>query len=304
MDIRLTCGLPDNSIDAESEYVAIGEVPWDQVIGWYDTFQMRGGQLTDAEYTANPSYKEAKYKGKPYGTDDSADPKDYLPLAGFPKGDKRWKESPWNTVTPANCGSKKRSIFDDFDDEEMQLVTRDNEAIEIATGHSEDIQLVPRGRGRGRTSKRPATKRPARKTKKTPTKEKTPTKKTKCSAAVKRKNGGVCPKKTTCSAAIKKKNGGVCPKKTTCSAAIKKKNGGVCPATCSAAEKKENGGVCPTCTAAEKKKNGGKCPPKSCPLPKTNGQLGQEYYKKYKAGTLGKGKKSGGKSGGKKKGSL
>jgi hypothetical protein len=83
-------------------------------------------------------------------------------------------------------------------------------------------------------------------------------------------------------------------------------NGGKCPvkATCTAAQKKANGGKCPvknTCTAAEKKKNGGKCPPKSCPLPKTNNQLAQEYIKLWKSGKLGKGKKAGaGSSTGKK----
>jgi hypothetical protein len=296
MDIILTCGFPDNSLDAESEYVAIGEIPWEQVIGWFDAFTVRGGgQITEAEWTDNPDFNEAKFQGKPYGTDESAgaDPKVFLPLAGFPKKDKRWKEKPWSTVTAANCGSKKRSIFDDFEDKEMQLVTRDNEDIELVTGHSEDMQLVPRARSRSKTTKRPATKRLTRKTpkkkttgKKTPIK-KTPTNKKTCSAAEKKANGGVCPKKTTCTAAQKKANGGVCPEKT----------------TCTAAQKKANGGVCLTCTAAEKKKNGGQCPPKSCPLPKTNQQLAQEYYKMYKAGTLGKGKSTT-KTGGKKKGSV
>jgi hypothetical protein len=157
----------------------------------------------------------------------------------------------------------------------MQLVTRDNDDIELVTGHSQDMQLVPRARSRSKTTKRPATKRPTRKTqKKKTTSEKTPTKKTPTN-------------KKTCSAAAKKANRGVCPKKT----------------TCTAAQKKANGGVCPTCTAAEKKKNGGQCPPKSCPLPKTNKQLAQEYYKMYKAGTLGKGKSTT-KTGGKKKGSV
>lgn len=141
MDIILTCRLLDNSLDAESEYVAIGEIPWEQVIGWFDTFVVRGTQITDAKWTDNPGFNKAKFQGKPYGTDESngADPKVFLPLAGFPKNDKRWKEKPWNTVTPANCGSKKRSIFDDFEDEEMQLVTRDNKDIELVTGYSEDM---------------------------------------------------------------------------------------------------------------------------------------------------------------------
>jgi hypothetical protein len=71
-----------------------------------------------------------------------------MPLAGFPRGEERWKEKPWNNVTPANCGSKKRSIFDDFKNEETQLVTRDIEGIELVTGHGEDMQLVSRARGR------------------------------------------------------------------------------------------------------------------------------------------------------------
>ena len=113
---------------------------------------MRRGQITDAKWTDDPDFNKAKFRGKPYGTDGSkgADPKVFLPLAGFPRNDKRWKEKPWNTVTPANCGSKRRSIFDNFEDEEMQLVTRDNEDIELVTGCSEDMQLVPRGRSRSK----------------------------------------------------------------------------------------------------------------------------------------------------------
>ncbi|KAH6629797.1 hypothetical protein C7974DRAFT_454715 [Boeremia exigua] len=205
--------------------------------------------ITDAKWTDNPDFNKAKFQGKPYGTDESngADPKVFLPLAGFQKNDKRWKEKPWSTVTPANCGSKKRSIFDNFEDKETQLVTDDNEDIDLVTGHSVEMRLVPsyRARRRGKTTKRPATGRS--------TSRKAPKKKT-----TSEKNSS---KKTP----------------------TKKKS-------CSAAEKKANGGVCLSCTAAEKKKNGGQCPPKSCPLPKTNQQLAQEYYKMYTS--LGKGKKA------------
>ncbi|KAH6643540.1 hypothetical protein C7974DRAFT_419162 [Boeremia exigua] len=283
-----------NPLPDEQEYAAIGGIPWEQVMGWYNQFTLRGKTITDAVFTPNPTFVAAKYNEIPEGSDPSNGGEHYR-LAGWPKGDKRWKEAPWNTAVDPVCGvdenpkkPKKGGKKARRDIEDIEI----NEEIEI----NEDAQLVPESSDDDQLAARAPAKKPKKPTKtptKTPTKPPTkPPGKDTCTAAEKKKNGGKCPAQPTCTAAEKKANGGTCP---TCTAAEKKANGGKCPATptCTAAEKKANGGTCPTCTAAEKKKNGGKCPPKVCALPKTNKQLADEYLKLFKAGQLGKGKGKG-----------
>lgn len=347
--------ITDNPLPLELEYAAIEEIPWDQVIGWYDEHQIFGKDISKSRYTANPDFNAVKYNNVPEGSDPIYNG-DHWGLAGWPEKSANWNKAPWkdaknpctSQLEGGSSGGKKggkkggkgkRDLNTTEIIEDAQLITRD----------IEDMQLVARARGGSRSrggsrkTRRPTKKRPTKKPTKKPTGKPTtrPTKKctaamkkagkcgttkctaamkkagkcgttkctaamkkagkcgTTCTAAQKKANGGKCPVKNTCTAAQKKANGGKCPIKNTCTAAQKKANGGKCPVknTCTAAEKKANGGTCPTCTAAEKKKNGGKCPPKSCGMRPTALQLGKEFLKKIKNGTLGKGGKKGGKKG-------
>jgi cell division septation protein DedD len=286
----LTVMIPDNPLPDEQEYAAIGGIPWAQVMGWYTQFTVRGGTIQDAVYTANPKFAKARYNKIPDGGDKS-NVQDTYRLAGWPAKDKRWEEAPWKGVRDPVCGKsdkpakggKKKNGRRDIDDnediedsevnEDLQLVARDDEDMQLETRDSEDMQLVAR---KSKKSSKKSSKKPA----KTPTTKKPTTKKPTTKKPTTKKP--TTKKPTTKKPAAK------------CTAAMKK--AGKCGTTCTAAEKKKNGGKCPTkdtCTAAEKKANGGTCPPKACGLRKTNRQLAEEYLKLYKAGQLGKGKKSG-----------
>jgi hypothetical protein len=122
------------------------------------------------------------------------------------------------------------------DDEDVQLVARDEEGMQLETRDSDDTQLIARSRSRSRGSSRKSSsrlgssrksKRPTKRPAKKPTKK--PTTK-KCTAAMKK--AFKCGTKTKCIAAMKK--AGKCG--TTCTAAAKKKNGGTCLKKCTKQE--------------------------------------------------------------------
>jgi hypothetical protein len=64
---QLTLGkllVLDNPIPQKQEYVAIGVIPWAQVMGWYDQFTMCGEKIADAVYHANPDFASVTYHKK------------------------------------------------------------------------------------------------------------------------------------------------------------------------------------------------------------------------------------------------
>ncbi|KAJ4287195.1 hypothetical protein N0V90_012593 [Kalmusia sp. IMI 367209] len=173
-----------NPIPDEVEFVAIDEIPWGSVIGWYDTFTTRPTQknkIADAVYHANPDYDPAKY---PKSADGGARPR----LAGFPKNHKAWKESPWKDFKDEVCdrsGAAAKRALENRSDEDMSPA-------------NEETHLIAR-KSRSRKSRTKKTKTTPKKTtpKKTPKKtkpKKTTPKEPKCTAKM-AKAGKCCTKK-------------------------------------------------------------------------------------------------------------
>lgn len=89
--------LPDNNIAAEADLAALGSIPWEQIIGWYDQFTMIKGEIRDAVYTKNSQYNKAKY-------DNQEDAGAQYHLAGFSRNHEAWKKLPWSKF--AKCTDK------------------------------------------------------------------------------------------------------------------------------------------------------------------------------------------------------
>jgi hypothetical protein len=83
------------------EFAAV-QIPFDQIIGWYDQFQRRpNGGIIDAVLTENKMHNAQKYKKK----DDAGARPD---LAKFPDDHPAWDRDPWKDFAPCKIDEKDK----------------------------------------------------------------------------------------------------------------------------------------------------------------------------------------------------
>jgi hypothetical protein len=83
------------------EFAAV-EIPFDQVIGWYDQFQRRpNGGIIDAVFTENKMHNPQKYEKK----DDGGARPD---LAKFPDIHPAWDRDPWKAFAPCKTNEEDK----------------------------------------------------------------------------------------------------------------------------------------------------------------------------------------------------
>ncbi|MGL4756046.1 MAG: enterotoxin A family protein [Aeromonadaceae bacterium] len=92
-DIDLALG--NYSPYRESEFSALGGIPWTQVIGWY---VVRSGRIT------GDLIRNEDYNGRLYRRLVSPSPSDHYRMAGFPPGHAAWRQHPWVGFAPPECG--------------------------------------------------------------------------------------------------------------------------------------------------------------------------------------------------------
>jgi hypothetical protein len=154
----LTFVMLDNPLPDKIEYVAVDRIPWESVIGWYDTFQTRDtdkNKISDAVYHDNPAYDPELF---PRLEDGGSRPR----LAGFPKAHPAWSRSPWKDSKDEKCDRSavtSRRALENRRDEDMFPTTEDKHLI-ARKGRS----LKTGGSTRARKHKTPPKKTTRKKT--------------------------------------------------------------------------------------------------------------------------------------------
>ncbi|PFH60437.1 putative enterotoxin [Ophiocordyceps unilateralis] len=87
-----------NAHPAEPEWVAVGMIPWDQVMGWYEVTLNTLSTVFDTGMTIKknaPFNVNPKYNGAVYNSQEGGDPQPQL--AAFPADSPAWKFEPWRS---------------------------------------------------------------------------------------------------------------------------------------------------------------------------------------------------------------
>ncbi|EPO5058753.1 enterotoxin A family protein [Escherichia coli] len=85
----------------ENEFAALGGIPLSQIIGWYRVFfgVIEGGMQRNRDYRGD------LFRGLTVAPNE-----DGYQLAGFPANFPAWRETPWSTFAPEQCGPNKKTI--------------------------------------------------------------------------------------------------------------------------------------------------------------------------------------------------